>query len=597
MFHLKRLVIKRRIIIRRYSTSKLSFTKLDDDGSSFNPDIFNSKTNKLDKLERNNDKLTLQNIQKQIGVLDLNLLGKVSNKEDFQISDIPSWYERLVSPSTYKIYDDITIDHENIPYRSFNRCYNRVLSVYADEFICLDSPAAKNIQLSLLEKNLPEQILQQQMKVELVSKKLNEVSSNSFIIYNRLRIKRMAAPFFLHQQFLVNLNEKNVARLVEIYFELPNPKPLHLKREEFEKFMTLLLGLKVSEDHKTLLPKIIEIYEDIKINGHGIKLTPFENTKYLSFLLNLWNEQGISQDIKFERIINLKLNDKGKSDFCPGMWNVFLSHFPERTDEIMKMMSHEVGITRTNVQIFLNYVKSYDELNNALELMKLKYFHLDPTLLTIIIEKHIEFGKEEEALLLLTYILRAFVDISDLNWQFLPQRIERKEIFKFDILNKTYYQLHINDTNLKHEWLRYKFKPNPLVISKLAASLSDENQYKLLELMNQQNIPLANKYAINILEQKSCDFKTLSVLAKLVKNSNNFNKELHNYSTDAKFNTKYLNLHIIDSSNDVFNELATIFQLCIQRYQKMNDIPGMETERGEAAQELVSLNQELKIVD
>lgn len=515
----------------------------------------------------------------------------------FPLSGIPTWYERLNAPSSYRLEKDPLLGQVSVPYRSFQRCYARVLSSYTDRFLSLTKPHLKELLLDFPNKELPTHVQEQQIKINTAVRRLSDLSLNTFIIYQRLKVKRNTPPFYLHQQFLVHLGEKNTVKLLDLYFDFPEPRPLYLKREEFERFMSLLLGLKISGDHRSLLKRIVEVFEDIRANGAGIQLTPFEETKYLSILLGLWKEQQIPQEEKFNRILKLRSNEEcypKKLNFCPAMWNIVISHFPEFSDEVMKMMAEEIGINRSTAEIFLRHLNTEDQLNNALELMKLKHFHLDPWLLNIVVDKYISFGKSMEALDLVTKVLSVFEDVSSLTWVFPTQKYYRTAIFRIDVLNKTLQQLFNEDANSEFAWLKYKFKPSPLTLGRLAVSLQDKERIELLKLMIQQNIPLVNKHALELLENK--DFTTLSLVLNLVNNSKEFNKRLHQVSTDAKYDTIYYKQFIQDAADPTF-ELKQIFRASIKIYDDFESLEGMDLVRADAADQLLKLNEELKKFD
>jgi hypothetical protein len=510
-----------------------------------------------------------------------------------QINQLPSWYERLSLPSSYRIDNDIIHSDTFVPYRSFQRCYSRELAAYTETFISLTKPQMRILQAKFPNQDLPEHVQQQYIKIDAAVKKLCDLSKNTYIMHKRLKIARYTPPFYLHQQFLIHLGDKNIAKLLDLYFDFPKPRPLYLKREEFEKFMSLLLSLKLSGDHKFLLNRIVEVYEDIRNNGCGINLTPFEDTKYLSILLILWKHQGIQQDEKFQRIIDLKNdpNPKKRLEFCPAMWNIMISHFPEKVDDIMKMISNEMGITRTISEVFLKHLKTFNEFSNALELMRLKHFHLDPLLLNIIIEKYIEFGKSKEAFHLISEIIKVFDDISLINWIFLTQKEKRTCLFRFDTLNKCFQQLSNQKNMPSSQWIRYKFKPDPIVLGQLALSLDVNDRCKLLKLMIKQNIPLVNKHALQLLENK--DFKTLPLVLSLTNESRDFNKNLHRVSKDAKYDTSYYSKFIHESTDSIF-ELKEIFRKGIHIYDDFADIETANDIKTAAAEQIVKLNEEIK---
>lgn len=558
----------------------------------------------------NNDKNELVNLQNirspSMSRIPLELFlgnreGKNTKADNnyVQISQLPSWYERLNAPSSYRIEKDINYSMLNgevlPPYRSFNRCYSKELQIYTDKCISLPSSKMKELQMNFVDKDIPSFLQTQYIKINAAERKLTDLSLNTFIMFKRLKIPRYTPPYYLHQQFLIHLGDNNINKLVELYFDLPQPRPLQLKREEFERFMQLLLRLKVSGDHKSLLQKIIDVYEDIRQNGCGITLTPFEDTKYLSFLLIWMKNNNLSQEEKFAKIMKLRENNSGNQTkvlhFCPAMWNILLSHFPERTDEIMKMMANRMGITRLNSEMFLKNLKTYDQFCNTLELMRLKNFHLDAQLFNVIIEKYIEFGKSKEALELSIKVSEIYSDVSLSNWTFSTIKTERTELFRIDILNKAFFQLYNGNPNRKFELVQYKFKPSPFVLGKLAISLELDDRLKLLDVMKKQNIPLVNKHALELLVER--DFKSLSSILSLTNSSIEFNKTLHEISKNLKYDTVYYSKFIHESTNIIF-ELKEIFKKSLQIYDKFSDVQSVDDIRAAVAEQIVKLNEEIK---
>lgn len=513
------------------------------------------------------------------------------SENQIDINSLPSWYERLQKPSSYRIEEDIKQSDCNIPYRSFQRCYSRVLALYTDTFLSLTKSHMRELQARFHDPNVAANIQEQQIKIDVAVRKLSDLSANTFIMYKRLKVKRLTPPFYLHQQFLVHLGAKNTSKLLDLYFDLPEPRPLYLKREEFERLMSLILRLKISGDHRALVPRVVEVYEDIRQNGNGINLTPFEETKYFSLLLNSWKEQNLSQEEKYHKVLDLKLSSKKKLKFCPAMWNIMLTHFPEKVEEIMKMMANETGITRSTSEIFLRHLQTYDEFNNALELMKLKYFHVDPWLMDIILEKYIHFDKSNEALQLLSETLAIFEDVSTLNWTFSTQKFQRTELFKVDILNKTFFDLHNEMPDKPFTWLRYKFKPSPLTVGKLLVSLKrDDQRLSLLGLMKKQNIPLVNKFAVQLLSE--CSFRSLPIILELVNSSTRFNSQLHNVFKDSRYDVNYLNNFVLDQREPLF-ELKEIFRQSLKIYDDSANVADTDPTRAAVADQLVQLNDKV----
>ncbi|EIF45771.1 hypothetical protein AWRI1499_4336 [Brettanomyces bruxellensis AWRI1499] len=86
--------------------------------------------------------------------------------------------------------------------------------------------------------------------VDFVSSRFNPSRDNLAIISKRLKAERFPADLFLHHQFMVNLNRRDMGRLLEVYFNFPRPRAYHLTSLEFEKFMGLVLRYKVGDtDH------------------------------------------------------------------------------------------------------------------------------------------------------------------------------------------------------------------------------------------------------------------------------------------------------------------------------------------------------------
>lgn len=506
-----------------------------------------------------------------------------------RISTLPSWYERLDSPSSYSLLDDHSFKEASALYRSFQRCYARLLASFTDNYLSLPDYRLKELQAKLPNQELAENIQQQLVKINVAARRFTELSSNTYTLYQRLKINRLTPPFYLHQQFLINLQEENIEKLIDLYFELPEPRPLYLKREEFEKLMRILLRLKISGNHKLLLPKLVQLYDDVRTNGKGIQLTSFETTKYFSFLLNLWKEQGVPLDERFKRVLKMKeTRGTNKLVFYPAMWNIFLSHFPFRVDEIMKLMANESGLTRSTAATFIKYLKSFDSLNNTLELMKLKKFHLDPFLLDLIVEKYIEFGKSKEAFEIIKTIINRFEDISDMNYVIPSKASQRIDIFRIDVLNKTLQQMHNYNPEMKFSWLKYKFKPSPFTLGKLLLSLDTYNRYKLLKIMLEHKIPLSNKHALKLVGQRHLN--SLPFILRLVNESQPFNEQLHHAIDDVKYDTKYLEQFVHDR-NDRIVETNEIFDLSVSIYKENENDENISSIKSDIAAELIKFEK------
>lgn len=581
--------LKRWNFHRDYSQlPRISFTNITEDNDQA-PRI--NDTYATPHLDSNTISSSMSRIRIPVQKLKQTTLSKDKKIMDF--SQIPSWYDRLKNASTYTISDDLNhISFE--PYRSFHKCYAKVLTQYTDTNISLSRRKMNFLLEKHPLKDIPIHIQEQQIKIDQAVKKLSALSENTFVLYNRLRVRRKTPTFYLHQRILIHLGDRNLPKLLDAYFELPEPRSLHLNREEFEKFMRILLNLKISGDYKPLLPRIIDVYNDI-IETNQLHLTPFESTKYLSILLNHWKNINIPQDEKFSRIMSFKLKFADKIKFCPAMWDILLTHFPEKCDNIMTIMADESGLTRLTAEVFLKHLNSHDELNNALELMKLKNFHLDTYLLDTIIDQFIRFNKPQEAFTILSQILHKFGDISQINWPFETQSSQRTKLFKIDVLDKALQQLKNELPNNNFTWLRYKFKPSPLVTSKLLSYLNTkkEDQYQLLKLMVDQKIPLVNKYAIELLQ--TFDFKSSYLVLQLVNSSVAFNKNLHAVSHDANYDTKYLSNFVYDTTG-ILNELREIVKISLKIYDAHAGDEDANDLRVSLAEQIVKLNEQIKIM-
>jgi hypothetical protein len=527
--------------------------------------------------------------------IDLNKFDiKDKDSAVMDIYKIPSWYERLSTPSTYRIHEDIINTSFSVPYRSFDRCYSRVLSYYFDAFLPMNRTEMEEKMAKLPNQDIPVSLQRQIVKVKAVERKLSQLSLNTYCIYKRLETPRDTPPFHLYQPFSIYLAERDIGKLLDAYFKLPSPRPQNIKREDFEIFMSLLLGVKASGDHDGLISQIVEVFEDIRKNGDGILLTPFENTKYLSLLLLKWRQEGVSQENKFKNVLKMKNNNylKGeeniKLQFSPAMWDIMVSHFPEFGNEIMMMMANETGLSRLTAGSLIKCLTTYDELCNALDLMKLKNYHMDSQLFDIVLEKHLELGRVQEAWSLLENTMQVFKDISELHWKFLAQKYSRATTFKYDSLNKTLQQLRNEnvDQPISFSWLQYKFKPSPFIIGKLAFSLDLAERSKLFKMMIEQNIPLVNKHSMELLEQQN--FTMLSLILKLTNNSVGFNKDLHAIASDARYDTNYYKSYLYHP-NGVCFELLEIFRRALDTLRTHSSNGGSTQLENDASNEIKSL--------
>lgn len=509
------------------------------------------------------------------------------------IKNFPTWYERLDSISSYRLHKDIALEgQEKKIYSSFSKCYSRVLSYYADHFISLTRERLHDLMSKLDNSDKPDHVQKLYIKIDLSEKRLSTISRNTYVIYQRLKVERETLPFYLHQQFLIHLNEGNIAKLLNVYFEFPHPRPLHLKREEFEKFMKLILKIKISGDHKPLLKKIVEVFADIRENGGPISLTPFEDTKYFSLMLNSWESEGMSKSEIYEKVLEIRAVKGPKPlKFVPAMWNCFLTHVPEKSEEILKLMAKEIGLTRFTAEIVLNNADSFDRLCNTLELMKLKNFHMDEKIFALVVRKYIQFGKTHEALELVEKLLDSFQDLTSRNYSFRPLSLERTEVFKLDILNKAFQQLHNEQQEMEHQWLQYKFIPSPFALGELLVSLDREGIIRLLNTMIKHNIPLTHKHALNVIEK--IEPSLLHLVLESVNRSRDFNINLKKISEEPKYNTAFYKNYTLQHQ-DIVLELREIFRKSLFLYDQMVDHVVPEKSRLKTVEQLVSITDYVK---
>ncbi|ONH77889.1 hypothetical protein BOH78_0223 [Pichia kudriavzevii] len=294
----------------------------------------------------------------------------------------------------------------------------------------------------------------------------------------------------------------------------------------------------------------------------------------------------------YEKVLEIRAVKGPKPlKFVPAMWNCFLTHVPEKSEEILKLMAKEIGLTRFTAEIVLNNADSFDRLCNTLELMKLKNFHMDEKIFALVVRKYIQFGKTHEALELVEKLLDSFQDLTSRNYSFRPLSLERTEVFKLDILNKAFQQLHNEQQEMEHQWLQYKFIPSPFALGELLVSLDREGIIRLLNTMIKHNIPLTHKHALNVIEK--IEPSLLHLVLESVNRSRDFNINLKKISEEPKYNTAFYKNYTLQHQ-DIVLELREIFRKSLFLYDQMVDHVVPEKSRLKTVEQLVSITDYVK---
>ncbi|QPG75369.1 hypothetical protein FOA43_002722 [Brettanomyces nanus] len=459
--------------------------------------------------------------------------------------------------------------------------------------------------------------------VKYVADHLIDSQKNLSVINKRLKLKRLAPDFYLHQQFVINLGKKDLSKMVDIYFELPEPRALYLTSFEFEKFMSQVLAYKMSkEDHILDSEKLVDLFKNL-LDDH-IPLTGFELTKYVFFTLkNMSSLHKLDKDSCFNGVMQLQ----SRFIFTRSIWNLILNEFPEKRDIVLKEMANKVTLNRDLLITLLKTSTSISELANLLGLVQLKHIHLDPQMFELILRKLIGFGYYFLAKGMLETLLTSRrplkMDSFSEGVPIFPTRVERKLARQYEAFNGSllYRARSAPPRANKVDFSRliyYYFKPSPMICSVFLDSLCDSEVFteakkfevnNILELMIKNKIPLINSQLLNVLskllvslpENLELDMKMVLQLNDLALSSIEYNERLHANSKDFKYDKKYLSSFIKEQvGNSVVNELRSSFKLSFELFRKWpaEGIEGFYYEmRIEVKEKMLKIYDELEIVE
>lgn len=423
-----------------------------------------------------------------------------------------SWFTRVPLKLDYNFTSDLLAQLDTPRHRSFNRCYHKTLSAYGNGLFL---QRQKVLKLKLNDKGHHNGVNDPNVKVIANSLRGN----NSFLVRSqRLKVERINAPFYIHQQFQINLASKNLKALIQLYFELATPRAMHLKRTELEAFIGLLLNFKPEQDPE-LVPIVIKAFEDLFYNGDKITLTKKERVKLFSLYVFEAKRASTEANRTYQRMIHLKRIlgiDKTNE-----VWIILNANFPTHTKAITAEMCKHIGVNRFVLPMIIRGTSSAKQLHNVLKLVKIRNIHIDAELLNLILDQFTSLGMVDDS----TQIINAFLIkfAKGLN----PARgwrpIGRRFTQDLDVLNlaragvvemKAQTNKH---SSMDRALVPYPIVPSPLTVGKVLNSgkLSNEQLLGLILNVKINGVPLAY-HDIHKLITSTHDFDCLRTILEIV---------------------------------------------------------------------------------
>ncbi|VEU23518.1 DEKNAAC104680 [Brettanomyces naardenensis] len=563
--------------------------------------------------------------------------------DDFRIANIipelhSGWYDLLTQPLTSKqISRGLATFRDNVVsdlrrqklYSSFKVCYGRELMRFGNNEMNL------NLDDFHLDKDVSRSSYEPRKKMNKIGKLVEHVSDefsdsrrNLSVINKRLKLKRIPPEFYLHQQFVINLGKKDLSRMLEIYFEFPQPRALHLTGYEFEKFMSLVLSYKMSkEDHLLDSEKLISLFESL--HEDRIPLTDFELTKYVFFTIKYLSKyRGLDVESCFSGVMRLQ----SRFIFSQSVWNLILNEFPTKRSVIMKDMSNKIVLNRDLILTLCRSSESLVELLGILRVIQMKHIHLDQALLELMLTRLIDFGQYSLAKNVLDSLLDSCRSLPAKNSYkkdvtIYRTRVQRKLSRQYEALNGVLLSRARSASSFSSSkatssrLVYYFFKPSSMLCCSFLGSLcnvetlTDNRKFEisnLLQLMIKYKIPLINLQAISILSgllanpvddsvAQRLDMDILDHLNELVFSSIDYNEYLHTCSKDFRFDKDYLREFIDGKDGEsVVKELGTVFKLSFNVYRRWpteNETVEKESLRATVKGRMLRIYNELATVE
>lgn len=475
-------------------------------------------------------------------------------------------------------------------YSDFITCYSRELKRFGINDLSLKLDEFPVDKSSLWSQSESRKTASRTKKlVQCVADSFSESKQNLAIINKRMKLKRQPPEFYLHQQFVISLGKKDVSKLIDIYFDFPSQKALHLTEYEFEKFMSLILGYRMSkEDRIAHSGKLISLFKSLL--SDRIPLTSFELTKYVFFTIrNLTEYRQLPTQECYEDVMKLQKS----FTFNPAIWNLILTQFPNHKLEIIKQMSRNTILNRDLTRKLVQACTTPAQLVNMLSIIKFTHSHIDQMLFEDILIKLVDLGFYSFAKSILNLILNAQTRKSTYSkgrsiLRRKSQRFINNQIEAFNGVLLYRARNLSEDIVRKHysRYLYYIFKPSPMMMASFLESLTNPKSFTdnkrfelkdLLETMVKFQIPLLNSSALSILvaltnnqsEQHFIDMDIVGLLNELVYESIAYNESLHKYSIDGRYDKKYLGKFINKQvGSSVALELKAIFKLSFNVFKR-----------------------------
>lgn len=449
-----------------------------------------------------------------------------------------SWFSKVPQKLDYNFTTDLLMELDKPRHRSFNRCLFRTLTCYGNTMV-LEKP--KHIG----ESNDVDS------KIKFISNSLKS-NDNSFIRKQRLSVERANAPFYIHQQFQMNLLTDNLEDLIQLYFQLPSPRPMYLKRNELEKFIVMLLKFNPRSNPELTTP-VIKVFEDLFYKGGKIKLSKSERVKLFSLYAYRITqipegEEDVNKSYQFLNRVRTTIGIDKTND----VWIILNTHFPNHSKTITSDMCKHIGVNRVVLPMILKSTRSAKQLHNILKLVKMKNIHIDNELINVIIHQFLSLGMIDDSIRIINGLIMKFSKNVNLMKSWRPNG--RKFVEQLNILN-----LARNGNNMtgNKNWMNgmltpYPISPSPLTIGEVLTNekISNEQFLELLLNVEINGIPLSYK-CIHTLISQTEDFDSLRTILEILLNLEDINTPMIN-SNVKEFNEQLFNYENkdVDESND-----------------------------------------------
>lgn len=503
-----------------------------------------------------------------------------------------TWIHKLEMselPNSYSFTRSLINSINNVMpnYSSFSSYFSDIIQRYG-KLIYIDNNSFKRMHEKL---QIKDNSANDKVREIIIFNQLRQKSVNSRIISERLKIERLDAPFYMHQQFSLNLEKENIESLLDLYFDLPNPKSLHLKRQELEKFLSLLIKTNFKEDkYRPLAKSVIDVFEDILNNDKavGIQLTNFEKVKYFSLLVskatNRFESHSTpptaseyqSQNFLLKQL--LLIQHKIKLHKSVESYISLAYNFPNHNHKLAIMMSRYLPLNRLTVQLLIKNVPNWRTLQHMLRMIEKNNIHIDYELLNLILEQYIRFKKSTELKAIVFALFEKFGSLKTVN-QLYDAKSTRQLIDKYHATNlaskslkdefeKSHYGEHeiaieAEDQNQWDQLIPYPILPSPELLTKFLSKFhKPQFIIPVIELLKIHHAPVSYNAILFQLENGNSNIDLIRIIL--------------NYLLDSqvrlnvrKFNEKLTNIGLQNYRSEQ-DWLMEILKHCIKAYENCN---------------------------